>query len=678
MKKNNYILIVFVAFLGGCFDMPKDVVAPSWDANLKLPLTNYSYTLLDAIKDDSALIYSKNPENYGLIYYNKTDSLEEIKLGREVSVDQFSFTTSKQIGEIKINDIPPIVIELKVEDWTDNVKSGMYQDFPENTSVVLSPFSGTDQFKEVTLNDGYMDIIIKNNLPVDLELRGMLIRNAITKSTIIERYVDNIVYVNANDEVNLPFNIAGKTITDSLEYYGIFHTDGSNGVLCQIPYKAGTEIKATLRNLSIESALAPIPEQDPIILSDAVEFDDSNKILNAVIDEGSFNVSIRNDFSTEINVQLIVNQLINSYGQQYSVSRNIPAKSNVVISESSLKNWQLKFNSLSNSVNYTANARILNSNGRDVRINISDNVTINGNFSRIVLGSIEGQIKPTRIVFPEKRIHSDFDELNKKNDFSQLNFSNNSDIYINLISEADVDMIFNGNLVISNGNTSQNKSINLSNILINTNNPTKISLKDYGLLNILNSFSGDVPTDFILTGNALVNPYYRSDIVIPNKNLISPSITYDIPFEFNISGGNITDTLDIDINSKDDIDKLKSIELVLELKNTIPAEVSFYSEVIGPYGNVMFSIPLNSSESNRITVPAPTYSSGNVNPGTSRQSIILTEQNADDFISSSKMVVHFQFQTKGATAEELAKFKISDFIQLKMSGNLTYRVNEND
>jgi len=132
------------------------------------------------------------------------------------------------------------------------------------------------------------------------------------------------------------------------------------------------------------------------------------------------------------------------------------------------------------------------------------------------------------------------------------------------------------------------------------------------------------------------------------------------------------------INSKDDIDKLKSIELVLELKNTIPAEVSFYSEVIGPYGNVMFSIPLNSSESNRITVPAPTYSSGNVNPGTSRQSIILTEQNADDFISSSKMVVHFQFQTKGATAEELAKFKISDFIQLKMSGNLTYRVNEND
>lgn len=675
IKFVKWIFLIPVILIQGCFDIPDAVVMPSWDASLSIPITNYTYTLLDAVKDDSTLIYSEDAGDYGLIYYSSVNPLDTLYFTDDIAIDPFSTSVRDSLGDVKIDDVDPVKIAVRVEDWTDNVKSGSYQDFPENTGAILFPFDKIHQFREISISSGFMNVNINNILPVDVELQGMIIRNAETKELIIEKYMDDIVLIKAESDTNLAFDLSGKIVKDSLEYLGVFYTEGSHGEERQIPEQAGTEITASFSSLVITRAVAPIPRQEPISIAEAVEPDDSTFIENALISKGSFSINISNGFAVNMNTTITFDELHDETGNPYSVQREIPANGNITIREEHLHGWKIISNG-GREIHYSTVADVYSSNGQVIEINSTDAVQVDVNFNKMYLTTFTGQIKPTSVVFDELRMRSGLDSLNDAFQFTSLKISDKANIFLNLAASSSADILVNTHLMVSNGHPEQRKQVDLGNILINSSTPSRIDLKELGLLDIISSFSGDLPTLFVITGTAVINPEYKSNITVAASDVVVPTLDFEVPLEFNVSGGDIVDTTDLKIDSKDDINKIKSAELSLNLSNTIPADVIFNGTVIDSAGNEILTIPPSHNELDSVIIPPPTYSGSTTIPGTVEQTILLTEADADEIVRGARFVMHFRFDTKGRDVANLVKLKIQDYINVKMFGKVTYEVSD--
>jgi len=84
MKKTKLIhalsaFLIVPFFITGCFDAPKDMVAPSWDVSLNVPITDKSYTLVEIIKPENNpnLVIVDN-EVYDSVYFLFSDKIEKI------------------------------------------------------------------------------------------------------------------------------------------------------------------------------------------------------------------------------------------------------------------------------------------------------------------------------------------------------------------------------------------------------------------------------------------------------------------------------------------------------------------------------------------------------------------------------------------------------------------------
>lgn len=87
-----------------------------------------------------------------------------------------------------------------------------------------------------------------NNLPVDIVLQGIIIRNKIDQSIIAERTntIDNWVRIPKYQIDSLKFPLINVEVSNQLEYVGTIYSIGSSGVEVVIPQESGTTILALL------------------------------------------------------------------------------------------------------------------------------------------------------------------------------------------------------------------------------------------------------------------------------------------------------------------------------------------------------------------------------------------------------------------------------------------------
>ena len=668
------------SFLSGCVDLPENIEPPRYDVELYIPLTDTTYTIADAIEDDSTISVSKDPQTLGMLYFEQVNEISTFKVENNLSINDFSTRFSKKIGSVKINDVKPVKIGIMVEDWANGVSSGSQMVFPENKGDLVVPFKKIEQFESVTLESGILTVSLLNRLPVEIQLQGITIKNAVGGEIIATVPKSQPIVLQPNDSAKVNFDLGGKTVKDSLVYEGTIYTPGSGGQTVTIPSDAGTEIKVSFRDLAISSVTAVLPEQDPFTKTGTVTMDDSTYLQEAVFDSGSFSITFDNNLDLDIRLDLQIDNLKKANGDSYSISLVLGRKEqHKVISEPSLSGWSIISTGAqaTNELSYSITVTALPSNAPR-SLSKDDSISVAVDFKNIVLRSVTGKIKPTTFSITQSDFDMDMGDVKDKFGYSQINL-NDPAIILDLSSSAKMQFMLDASIDATNG--TQTKSLALHNVLIDSPGDTRIDLRDYGLKDFLNGFLNELPNHFEFSGSAIVNPNYEVGSVSKDDS-IAGSVEIRIPLDVGIEGGNFKDTVNIDPSDMDttNIDNMNYVELTLEIKNAIPVSIVFTGKFFDLSGNYLFNLPPEGSSSDSLIIPPPTVGNDGFvsSPGVNKQTIKLTGAEAKSFLKGGKIIMQLGLFTPPAGNVKPVKFRDKDWISLKAYAKASVRVETND
>lgn len=663
-----FLNISIVLGLTGCFDKPNEFVSPSWDVEFNIPVTSKSFELAELVEKDSSLLKSyQDPNNLGLIYFGDTQSIATIRVNDELKMDQLQTRFSQSIGAIKVSVPLPAATEIKVEDWTTDVTTGTLQVFPEQEGHVVMDVVGIQSVESILAEEATLRIIVGNNLPVPIVLRGILLRNKNDQSVIANN--DNWVQVPAYDSVTVPFDIRNKEITNTLEYVGTIWSGGSAPDSIIVPPGSGTIILALFENLVIGAATAQLPVQT-LTYNNSVSIDDSTKIENAVIDQGRIVLQINNHMDLSLSAIVNFDNLLDPDNNPYSLT--IPLnrnEQNKIIEIPSLADWQIATatpgmptNQLTYSIDVTSD-----STGEVSTITKNDSISFVLNFDELVFKSFSGQLKPTNVVLDESGFKLDYGDIQNNLKFGQINFKD-AKFNLNLESSMDFHLDVNGLLTSTNG--TQTNTLPINNINLPSQEPVSIEISD-----LINGFSSDLPDSFSMSGSALLNPNY--DIInVARGDSVFGAIDFQIPLNVGISEGTFKDTFDVDLGNinKDDIEKFNYGEITFSILNSIPVGLTFTAEVLDEFNNAVVSIPASYNNIDFIEIPKPevTAEGDVISPASTVQTIRLEGNDIQEFLRNPYLSIDVNFGTAGSSNSPV-KFMTSNKISFSIKGKASYK-----
>ncbi len=671
-KIHLVLFIITLTFITGCFDKPNEFVSPSWDIEFNIPITSKSFELLELVEKDSSLLKSyQDPTKLGLIYYGDTQSVSTITVDDELKMESFQTSFSQTIGPLAISIPLPAATEIKVEDWTTDVTSGTTQVFPEQEGNVVMDVTGIQTVESVFAEEGTLRIIIGNNLPVPIVLRGVLLRNKSDQTIIADTSanVEDWINIPAYDSTTISFVIRNKEITNTLEYVGTIWSGGSNGNSVVVPPGAGTVILALFENLVIGAATAQLPVQS-LSLNDAVSIDDSTKIETAVIDQGRIVLTVNNNMDLNLTANIEFDNLFDANNNPYALT--IPLnrnEQNKIIEIPSLTDWQIATstpgvptNELSYSIQVTTD-----STGEVSTITKNDSISFVLNFDQLVFKSFTGQLKPTIVELQESGFKLDYGDIGDNLKFGEINFKD-ARFNLNLNSSMDFKLNINGLLKSTNG--SQTNTLQLSNIVLPSPDPVSIEISD-----LINGFSSDLPDSFSMSGSALLNPDYEI-IGVSRGDSISGTIDFQIPLNVGISEGTFKDTFEVDLGniSEEDIEKFNYAEVTFSVANSIPVGLTFTAEVLDEFYNSVVTIPASYNNIDFIEIPKPEVSSEGdiIVPALTEQTLRLEGNDIQEFLRNPFLAIDVKFGTAGSSNTPV-KFMTSNKISFSVKGKASYK-----
>ncbi len=662
--------VLALILLGGCFDTPDDFVSPTWDIDVNIPITQKEYSLLEIVDQDSSFLNSSSdPANLGLIYFGDTQFVSNIRIENELSVDPFQTYFSHKIDLVNISVPLPVASNIQVEDWTNDVTSGSTQVFPEQEGNVTIDIEGVKSVESLTLDHGHLTLVLYNNLPVDITLQGIIIRNKISQSIIAQK-------INSPGEwLRIPkfsadsvgFNLTNTQITNQLEYIGTIYSIGSNGQTVFIPDGAGTSIIAVFSNMQISSATGNLPIQR-MNYTNTIQLSDSTMIESAELSSGRGRIVISNNMDLNLNTKIIFDNLFNKNGNKFFI--DIPLhkfEQKKIVSISSLAGWTIQ--SLepgipSNKLTYSTYI-ISDSTGEVSTITKNDSVAFNVNFENLFFKSFSGILKPTLVNVNESSFSLDFGGFDTNLDFSSVNFKNAS-ISLNLNTSSDLKFLLNGTLTSTNG--SQTNSLVLNNILLPSVNSSKINISS-----LLNGYNNDLPTNFKMNGTVLLNPNYELGTIEYGDSVFG-AVNFEIPLNIGIAQATFIDTIEINLSdmNEEDINNINYGEVTFSIVNSIPVDVKFKAVVLDSNYFPVLSLPIESNDVEFLQIPKPEVNAvGDVlSAGRNEQVLKLYNEDIRKFIKNKYMQIIVAFETAD---KKNVKFRTSDKINISVKGSASYR-----
>ena len=674
-KKRSIILFLLIGslfFLNSCFDKPNEFVSPIWDVQINLPITQKEYTLQEMVEKDSSLLKSsQSPETLGLIYFGDTQYVSTIKIEDELKIKSFQTSISEKLGTIKV-DVPlPAASQINVEDWANDVQSGTSQVFPEQEGNVIIDVEGIKTVENIYLNKGHLTFVIFNNLPVDITLRGLELRNKTDQSVIAEK-PDNInewVNISKFSADSIEFPLTNVDVTNQLEYVGTIYSVGSNNAEVPIPAEGGTTILALFSDLVIASATAQLPSQT-LNFEKSTVIDDSTEIERAVIKDGSAVMVINNNMDVSARANIVFENLYDPHLQQYSMSiplqRNEKAK---IVQLPQLTDWIIQSSNpgeYTNSVSYSVNV-VTDSTGEISTVSRDDSLTFDLTFGDLSFNSFTGKLKPTQFNIEENGFKLDFGNFDQQLDFESINFQD-AKINLNLQSSSNFDFLVSGSLMSTNNTTS--KEMSIDDILLPADQQTNIDISD-----LLNGYSTDLPDSFSLQAHGLINPYYSAGS-INNGDSLYGNLEFEIPLNIGIAAATYLDTVEIDLGdvNSDDLEKINYGEVTFTVENSIPVGLKFIATVLDSNNNEILNLPTSNNDKQYLEIPSPEISSeGEVlYSSKTEQTLKLYNDDIKTFVNNSHLKISFSLETPNSDVTNV-KFRTSDKINLSVKAQVSYR-----
>jgi hypothetical protein len=200
----------------------------------------------------------------------------------------------------------------------------------------------------------------------------------------------------------------------------------------------------------------------------------------------------------------------------------------------------------------------------------------------------------------------------------------------------------------------------------------------------LGRFFPNLPDTFIVRGYLLLNPpdVFPTDEGIQtiwDTTKIYPSVALSFPSRLGLSGGVVTDTIDLGNSAKfpkDFVNSLKSGTMFLEITNGLGIQVTFRSFLIGTVGGQRDTLLRIPTDTSRTLLAGQIDAAGYVTtPRTSAFSVTLTGNDLAKFDLANTMGIRLDIETSGGGSVPV-KLRSTDFIRIKASMNVQYTVNK--
>lgn len=670
--KQLFILLLSILTLitTGCFDPPDDFVSPNWDVEVNIPVTSKEFSLQEVVEKDSSILqWSEDPSSLGLLYFSDTTDITTVNVDNQLKMEGFATSFSQTLGPIRITVPLPAAADIRVDAWAPDITAGSEQVFPEQEGDIRIGFNSLKTIQSIKLDEGKLTIYILNRLPVFIVLRGVKIQNAIDQSVIAERSsaISEWVRIPPLTLDSLEFDVAGKTILDSLEYLGTIWSLGSEGQPVTIPEEAGTQILALFSDLVVSSATAPLPSQQ-FAFSETVTISDSTKIESVLINNGRATLNINNNMDVTLNASVIFNNLFDLNDNPYSLDLLLERNESNRVIDIPLEGWKIATETPgvpTSELRYEVSITT-DSSGQISTISKDDSISFALNFEELIFDSFTGVLTPTTIQLEDSHLELDYGDFMSSFEFSEINFGE-ANFYLNLNTSADMNILVNTDVSATNGTLTNN--IEIRDLYIPATEPTKIDVS-----NLVNGFSSELPNDFAISGFAKLNPNYEVGSVSRNDSVYG-DIIFEIPLNVGISGGVIKDTLEIDTGEIDEeqMDKVNYAEVTFDIENSIPLGVTLHAAVVDSFFNEVLSLPPAHNQIDTLRIPAPIVSEAGdlIQSGKLTQTIRLYGDDVHNFLNNQNMVVEITFETPRDNNDPV-KFKTSNKISFSVKGQASY------
>ncbi|HEX2982169.1 MAG TPA: hypothetical protein VHO28_01360 [Ignavibacteriales bacterium] len=673
--KKCYSIIFFISalYLTGCADDIKDFTAPKFDQNIYAPIVVKKYTLEDIVEDDTANIKTYNdPDRLGQLYYGHSQSFDPIIVNDQLTLDGAENRENRSLTQLNLDNLDPVNAILELNAWTP-LTPGQNAVFPPIGSSFTLNFPEITRFSEaVFASPSELTLVFENRLPVSTTINSIALRNA-SDNTIIasSSYTLNLPPNGGKDSISMP--LTGALMRNQIRVTGNMSTPGSGGSSVAISSDAGTYVTAKFQNISLRQATAVFPAQDPLVFVKDMIADDSTHFTDVSLMSGWLIISLDNYIDLPFDATVRINELITPSGQPFTqvypfngIGSNVPDSINIT-------GWRLHSAVETNLINYTITfASKATANERTVKT--TDTVVAKLTLSGLVVDAFAGRVKPTRLDRRQTGVKLEVENLEENFTYDQIDFSDPS-LILNLNFSANLEIGLSGVLVAKNATTTRTAPIPYQVLQAQVRNQIAIDKTD--LRNLLNAFMHEFPDSMYVLADAVTNPNYLLGS-INSQDSIFGNVELELPLKLSLTGGKFTDSVDVDIenDSKDDIDNIKSINLIFEVESELPVEMIYKGYLIDGTGQRTLNLPpgLDSIMIN----PATVDGSGNVvTTGKTYREIILSNDDIVKFINSSQAVSSFEMNTAGPNNNPV-EFHLDDAIDVRIRAIITYHADPDE
>ena len=425
--QNKVLVYISIIFFASCSpDIPEEGNFLKWSTNIEIPLIA-DFITLETLAEDS-LISIENLSKYfqdgnisdSIFVYHKQINIEKVEVGNKLKLDPISTSFSQNIDDVSVasieknisskigmmtlNDIEPTntdpFIFRDIYPEVDEVPNGAMVAIPAFEIFPIFKSFSFDDFASANFSQGSLELTIENSMvipigsPIVIELLQVTLDDTINIPGASLQF-DNIIDANNGSSTGI-IDLTNISLPGEILVKVSGSCQGTSGIEIFIDEQAknsGFVVSIGGSELEVSEANAKIPQQS-IEESGAISLEpDSNKVVNALIENGQLIIEIDNymDLSSAINIS--IPNLEDPEGNLFSTSLDILSNTFEITNQTDLAGYSLVMEPNDQSVQYNYDVLTIDS-GEDF-ILITSNDSIN------VKISLQGLEEESNITFSE-------------------------------------------------------------------------------------------------------------------------------------------------------------------------------------------------------------------------------------------------------------------------------------
>lgn len=684
-------LVICLFAFAGC---RPDTSTPKWDVETVTPLINSRLEVSDIIPDTSLTV--ANDGLLSLVYRSKLADFNLDQINDQLSSEFFNTVKLQTI------DLGTRVIsnDLSLGQMANSAGvPGLFIIQNNGNNAVIPGFNGlgpetfpadaTQFFESITLNDGWMVVRIQNGWPIELTNVDYRLENQVSGTILIQSNIPSImpgaVHLDSV-QLNNGITIEGKinAVLQNLD------TPGSNGAPVLIDTTDAINISITIKDLVPQSATAIFPAQNLVDETTYESFESSKgqfRLMN--IRSGTAYMDATSTIDGAITFEYLVPNATKG-SQVLSFKEILPPApymgSSQKYAEIDIVDYDLLLTGqpgdvgLYNMFYVTVLGRI-DSTGQLINLSLDDSVYLRTGLVDVTFARAYGYLGEDTIQSTETTTVDVFNDfLDGAFDFDDVIVTIDIENYIGAPLDVRVNNVNSSNDDgVSKGLTWTQMASTHSIPPAQENQPgTKPTPGMLSLGLDKNNSNLDEVLEIKPSSMAIdLTGYINENTTTPDYNQflytdygISAFMSVEVPFHLSASGINLRDTSIFVYTDLDPGNRLQGGELKVLGDNHFPMEGKVDLLLFGADSAFLGRLP-----STDVIEAGKVNSDGRVIESTQSQASYVLDSEAVKWIKATTMIV-FDVHLNTANLPEKVKFYHDNFLDLKLTGDLTLRTGQ--